>query len=70
VSTLKSSLQSVTELLRGHGIHSYTCELAPPESLVSVVSTIAPGLERFSLVRTGVPIIPTGRGWSVRASAR
>lgn len=69
VSTVESSLRSVTELLHRHGIYSYTCELAPPGSLISVVSTIAPGLERFSLVRTGVPIIPTGRGWSVWASA-
>jgi ribosomal protein S12 methylthiotransferase accessory factor len=70
VSTVESSLRSVTDLLHQRGIHSYICELAPPESLISVVSTIAPGLERFSLVRTGVPVIPTGRGWSVWASAR
>jgi ribosomal protein S12 methylthiotransferase accessory factor len=70
VSTVESSLRSVTDLLRRRGVHSYTCELAPPESLISVISTIAPGLERFSLVRTGVPIIPTGRGWSSWASSR
>jgi ribosomal protein S12 methylthiotransferase accessory factor len=70
VSTVESSLRSVTDLLHRRRINPYTCELAPPESLISVVSTIAPGLERFSLVRTGVPVIPTGRGWSVWARAR
>jgi ribosomal protein S12 methylthiotransferase accessory factor len=69
VSTVESSLDSVTKLLRRRGIHPYTCELTPPESLISVVSTIAPGLERFSLVRAGVPVIPTGRGWSLWTSA-
>jgi ribosomal protein S12 methylthiotransferase accessory factor len=69
VSTVESSLHSVTGLLRKRGIYSYTCELTPPESLISVVSTIAPGLERFSLVRMGVPVIPTGRGWSLWTSA-
>lgn len=69
VSTVQSSLDTVTDLLHQHSIYSYTCELTPPESLVSVASTIAPGLERFSLVRMGLPVLPTGRGQSVWTSA-
>ena len=69
VSTVESALDTVTSLLRRRNIYSYTCELTPPESLISVVSTIAPGLERFSLVRMGIPVIPTGRGWSIWASS-
>jgi len=68
-STMDSALDTVTSLLRRYNIFSYACELTPPESLISVVSTIAPGLERFSLVRMGIPVIPTGRGWRIWASA-
>jgi ribosomal protein S12 methylthiotransferase accessory factor len=57
-------LETVTHLLRERGVEYYVYDLAPPESLISVASTIAPGLERFSLVRLGVPVIPTGRGWA------
>jgi ribosomal protein S12 methylthiotransferase accessory factor len=67
VSTVDSALDTVTSLLRRCGIHSYACELTPPESLISVVSAIAPGLERFSLVRMGIPVLPTGRGWHLWA---
>jgi ribosomal protein S12 methylthiotransferase accessory factor len=70
VSTVESGLDTVTGLLGRHGIHPYACELAPPGSLISVISTIAPGLERFSLVRMGLPVIPTGRGWDIRTRAR
>jgi hypothetical protein len=37
---------------------------------VSVISTIAPGLGRFSLVRMGLPVIHTGRGWDIWTRAR
>jgi ribosomal protein S12 methylthiotransferase accessory factor len=70
VGTVRSSLDTVTGLLRKHGIHCYTCELAPPGSHISVTSTIAPGLERFSLVRFGLPVVPTGRGWNLWMSSR
>jgi ribosomal protein S12 methylthiotransferase accessory factor len=63
--TVESGLDTVTHLLKNHGIRCYTCELAPPESHICVTSTIAPGLERFSLVRFGQPVVPTGRGWSL-----
>lgn len=70
VSTVESGLDTVTGLLRRHGIHPYTCELAPPGSLISVISTIAPGLERFSLIRMGLPVIPTGRRWDIWTRGR
>jgi ribosomal protein S12 methylthiotransferase accessory factor len=63
-ATVQSSLATVNDLLSRDGIQSYFCEITPPQSLISVVSVIAPGLERFSLVRMGLPVIPTGRGWS------
>jgi ribosomal protein S12 methylthiotransferase accessory factor len=67
--TVQSALDTVTGMLREHGIPCYTCELAPPGSLISVTSTIAPGLERFSLIRFGHPIAPTGRGRDIWMSA-
>jgi ribosomal protein S12 methylthiotransferase accessory factor len=67
--TVQSGLDAVTGLLREHGIRCYTCELTPPESHIRVTSTIAPGLERFSLVRYGVPVVPTGRGWKLWTTA-
>lgn len=71
VDTVEACLDGVTGLLHDSDIHWSTCELAPPGSLISVTSTIAPGLERFSLVRYGLPVVPTGRGWDLwRTSVR
>ncbi len=63
-------LEQVGRLLRQRNIEFFVCEVAPPESLISVATTIAPGLERFSLVRLGVPVTPTGRGWRMWPRAR
>jgi ribosomal protein S12 methylthiotransferase accessory factor len=63
-------LDRVTRLLRRRDIEYYVCDIAPPQSLIAVATTIAPGLERFSLVRLGVPVIPTGRGWSEWTATR
>lgn len=66
------ALDRVGRQLRGHGIDYHVCQLAPPGSLIAVATTIAPGLERFSLVRLGVPVVPTGRGrriWAARSGA-
>ncbi|WP_433381056.1 YcaO-like family protein [Actinoplanes sp. CA-142083] len=65
-------LAEVSRALAAHGIAHHTREIAPPGSLISVTSTIAPGLERFSLVRHGDPVLPTGRGrrlWPSRENA-
>ena len=70
LGTVESSLSTVARLLHDCGIEFYTCELAPPESQIAVATTIAPGLERFSLVHLGMPVIPTGRGWSLWTAAR
>ena len=56
-------LDQVRQALAAHGIDYHVCEVAPVDSLIAVATTIAPGLERFSLVRHGVPVVPTGRGW-------
>ncbi|MDT0527399.1 YcaO-like family protein [Micromonospora sp. DSM 115977] len=56
-------LERVGRALAWHGIGYHVCEVAPVGSPIAVATTIAPGLERFSLVRHGVPVIPTGRGW-------
>jgi ribosomal protein S12 methylthiotransferase accessory factor len=55
-------LAEVAKALAEHGIRHYSAEIAPVGSLISVATTIAPGLERFSLVHHGVPVVPTGRG--------
>ncbi|GIF46338.1 ribosomal protein S12 methylthiotransferase accessory factor YcaO [Asanoa ferruginea] len=56
-------LDQVRQALARRGVGFHVCEVAPVDSLIAVATTIAPGLERFSLVRHGVPVIPTGRGW-------
>jgi ribosomal protein S12 methylthiotransferase accessory factor len=61
--TVASALALVTRLLRERGVEHYHAELSPAGSLVRVAAVIAPGLERFSLVRLGQPVVPTGRGW-------
>ncbi len=41
--------------------------LSPPDAVITVVHVAVPGLEGFALVRTGHPVVPTGRGaalWS------
>jgi len=60
--TPADGLARVARMLSGRGVDYFVCELAPAGSLIAVATTIAPGLERFSLVRHGVPVIPTGRG--------
>jgi ribosomal protein S12 methylthiotransferase accessory factor len=55
-------LEHLARTLAAHGIDQHAAEIAPIGSLISVASVIAPGLERFSLVRHGVPVVPTGRG--------
>ncbi len=70
LGTVESALSSVAGLLRAHGTEFYACELAPPGSEIAVVTTIAPGLERFSLVHLGMPVLPTGRGWHLWRAAR
>jgi len=68
----ESGLDHLARVLHDHGIEHFVCELTPPHSLIAVATTIAPGLERFSLVRFNLPVLPTGRGsriWSTRISA-
>jgi len=52
----------LTSVLRRHDIEHFVCELTPAHSLIAVATTIAPGLEHFSLVRHNIPVVPTGRG--------
>jgi ribosomal protein S12 methylthiotransferase accessory factor len=66
----QAGLDRLSHLLRERDIDHYVCDLAPPQSLIAVTTTIAPGLERFSLVRLGMPVLPTGRGWSAWTAAR
>jgi ribosomal protein S12 methylthiotransferase accessory factor len=68
--TVPDAVERLARLLRGHGLEWYSAELTPADSLVSVAAVIAPGLERFSLVRLGQPVVPTGRGWPLWAGAR
>jgi ribosomal protein S12 methylthiotransferase accessory factor len=58
----ESGLDLVRTALTGRGVGYHVCEVAPAGSLIAVATTIAPGLERFSLVQHGVPVLPTGRG--------
>jgi ribosomal protein S12 methylthiotransferase accessory factor len=59
----EAGLETVERALGAHGLAHYTADIAPAGSLIAVTTTVAPGLERFSLVRHGDPVLPTGRGW-------
>lgn len=56
-------LEHVRRALARRGVDHHVCEVTAVGSPIVVATTIAPGLERFSLVRHGVPVVPTGRGW-------
>ncbi len=49
-------------MLAARDIRAFHRVLTSPDSLIGVTSTVAPGLERFSLVRYGNPVLPSGRG--------
>ncbi|WP_203919296.1 YcaO-like family protein [Rugosimonospora africana] len=66
---IASATGRLSRLLAAHGIDVYLSELTPPESTIGVVTAVAPGLERFSLVYLGLPIVPTGRGWDLWTGA-
>lgn len=57
------ALDHIVTLLRTSGISCFTSLLSDPaQDGLAVVSCLAPGLERFSIVRHGHPVVPTGRG--------
>ncbi len=69
-ASVDAALDRVAGQLHSHELEYYHVELTPADSLVSVATVVAPGLERFSLVHLGLPVVPTGRGWSLWAAAR
>lgn len=58
-------LDAVTAALDNAGLRSFHRSLGDPASEIAVVSCLVPGLERFSLVRSGSPVVPTGRGRAI-----
>lgn len=56
--------------LARNGIETFARELTPVESLISVVATVAPALDRFSMVLLGMPVVPTGRAWRLWEQAQ
>ncbi len=61
--SVAGGLAQVSDALAAHGLGHHVGEIAPAGSLIAVTTTVAPGLERFSMVRHGDPVLPTGRGW-------
>jgi ribosomal protein S12 methylthiotransferase accessory factor len=61
----QAGLDRVVDRLAQRDIGYHVYDLAPPRSHIAVAATVAPGLERFSLVRLGMPVLPTGRGWAL-----
>jgi ribosomal protein S12 methylthiotransferase accessory factor len=59
---VETELAALVALLDGVSLTPYFGTVSTDESLVSVVTAVAPGLERFSLVHMGIPVVPTGRG--------
>jgi ribosomal protein S12 methylthiotransferase accessory factor len=59
----EGGLETVERALGARGLTHHAADIAPADSLIAVTTTVAPDLERFSLVRHGDPVLPTGRGW-------
>jgi ribosomal protein S12 methylthiotransferase accessory factor YcaO len=68
-ATVPAAVDRLARVLDDRGIGFFSYLLSPADSLVSVAAVVAPGLERFSLVRLGVPVAPTGRGHQVWTAA-
>lgn len=63
------ALRFLETCLRDKGYTPWHKVLSDDTAEIAVVSCLVPGLERFSLVRYGRPVVPTGRGrqhWAVR----
>lgn len=60
--SVESQLETVTHALGKAGLSGYYLRWNSVESAVPVVTVLVPGLETFFLSRTGVPVLPTGRG--------
>lgn len=69
-SPTTSPLDSVTAALENAGLTAFTRVLSEPGSHVTAVSCLVPGLERFSMVRSGMPVVPTGRGRQIWESTQ
>jgi ribosomal protein S12 methylthiotransferase accessory factor len=63
VDAPEAALNALITTLKRQGFECYFRDLAASDSEISVVAALVPGLERFSLVRLGVPVLPNGRGW-------
>ena len=61
----RGDLDRVMKRLESVGLTAYRRTLTSADAHIAVVSCLVPGLERFSLVRNGHPVVPTGRGRSV-----
>jgi ribosomal protein S12 methylthiotransferase accessory factor len=62
-------LLDIQRNLAMHGFKVYRTTISPQESTIAVVTAVVPGLDRFSLVHLGIPVVPTGRGMSRWQSA-
>jgi ribosomal protein S12 methylthiotransferase accessory factor len=65
----RSTTADLGRCLRDKGIELYAYVLTPSPYTLAVVTVVAPGLERFSLIYAGRPVVPTGRGWSLWSAA-
>lgn len=59
----------LSRVVSAAGYQGYCLRWSPPALPIPVVTVLVPGLETFSLVRQGVPVLPSGRGMS-RLAAR
>ena len=66
---LRTDHVDVRRRLKHKDIELYAYVLTPQPYTLAVVTVVAPGLERFSLVYAGRPVVPTGRGWTLWTAA-
>lgn len=61
-SSLQEHLNIISELVNKNGYEIFYSALQNDDSKIKCVHTIIPGLEKFNLVRSGNPILPSARG--------
>jgi ribosomal protein S12 methylthiotransferase accessory factor len=60
--SVEDTARWVVKRLGDTGLLAYSLGIASDDSGTYVTTTIVPGLETFTLVRGGLPVLPTGRG--------
>lgn len=64
-SNLEEHLNVISKLINKNGHEIFYSGLQNEDSEIKCVHAVIPGLEKFNLVRTGNPILPSARGYKI-----